>query len=353
MAEAIEFDFSVAQSQTSDIHSLVEQKLKTIKAELLREESRELDTNPNTIENYYGDDTLGIDVLRNKYLAPGEEHPYQAWRRQAKAIASVEVSESLKEQWEALFYHALDNFKFVPGGRIMHGAGRTDITTTLNNCYVVAVQNDSIKSIYKTINEEALTYKYGGGCGHDLSVLRPSGAAINGTGGESCGPTGFMNLFSENTNTIAQHGRRGANMQTLRVDHPDIEKFISIKTNDINMVKYSNISILLTADFMQKVEADEDFDLAWGGEVYKTIRAKELWSKIIHHAHTSAEPGLIFWDTMKEYHNAEYCSPLVSTNPCAEQPLPDGGCCNLGSINLERFVDDNGNFMDKDFREVV
>jgi ribonucleoside-diphosphate reductase alpha chain len=235
----------------------------------------------------------------------------------------------------------------------MHGAGREDITTTLNNCYVVAVKDDSIKSIYNTIIEEALTYKYGGGCGHDLSLLRPSGAAINGTGGDSCGPTGFMNLFSENTNTIAQHGRRGANMQTLRIDHPDIEKFITIKTGDINMVKYSNISVLLTHKFMDAVKNDADFDLVFDGQVYETIKATDLWNKIISSAHASAEPGLLFWDTMTDYHNAEYCSPLVSTNPCAEQPLPDGGCCNLGAVNLERFVDENQNFMVEEFKETV
>jgi ribonucleoside-diphosphate reductase alpha chain len=235
----------------------------------------------------------------------------------------------------------------------MHGAGREDITTTLNNCYVVGIQDDSIKAIYKTIEEEARTYKYGGGCGHDLSILRPSGDEINGTGGQSCGPVGFMNLFSENTNTIAQHGRRGANMQTLRVDHPDIEKFIKIKTGDINMVKYSNISVLLTHDFMEAVENDADFDLKWNKKVYKTVHARELWDTIINHAHSSAEPGLIFWDTMTDYHNAEYCSPLVSTNPCAEQPLPDGGCCNLGSINLERFVDNESNFKIDEFKETV
>jgi ribonucleoside-diphosphate reductase alpha chain len=184
-------------------------------------------------------------------------------------------------------------------------------------------------------------------------VLRPSGDAINGTGGESCGPVGFMNLFSENTNTIAQHGRRGANMQTLRIDHPDIERFIGIKTDDINMVKYSNISVLLTHDFMEAVENNKEFDLKWEDKVYKTINAKELWGKIISHAHSSAEPGLLFWDTMTDYHNAEYCSPLVSTNPCAEQPLPDGGCCNLGALNLERFVDNDGNFMIDEFKDTV
>ena len=162
-----------------------------------------------------------------------------------------------------------------------------------------------------------------------------------------------MNLFSENTNTIAQHGRRGANMQTLRVDHPDIEKFITIKTGDINMVKYSNISVLLTHKFMDAVKNDTDFDLVFDGQVYETIKAKDLWDKIINSAHASAEPGLLFWDTMTDYHNAEYCSPLVSTNPCAEQPLPDGGCCNLGAVNLERFVDENQNFMVEEFKETV
>ena len=291
--------------------------------------------------------------MKNKYLAPWEKHPLHIWKRQAKALASVEKNKKLKKEWEKKFYAVLEDFKFVPGGRIMHGAGRDDITTTLNNCYVVAIKEDQINDIYKTVVDEGLTYKYGGGCGHDLSILRPSGEAINGTGGESCGPTGFMNLFSENTNTIAQHGRRGANMQTLRVDHPDIEKFISIKTGDIDMVKYSNISVLLTHDFMKAVDEDLDFDLRWNNKVYKTIRAKDLWKQIIENAHKSAEPGLLFWDTMTDYHNAEYCSPLVSTNPCAEQPLPDGGCCNLGAINLERFVDQSGNFMIDDFKETV
>ena len=162
-----------------------------------------------------------------------------------------------------------------------------------------------------------------------------------------------MNLFSENTNTIAQHGRRGANMQTLRVDHPDIEKFIAIKTGDINMVKYSNISVLLTREFMEAVKNETDFNLKFGDKIYDTVKAKDLWDKIINSAHASAEPGLLFWDTMIDYHNAEYCSPLVSTNPCAEQPLPDGGCCNLGAVNLERFVDSNQNFMVEEFKSTV
>jgi ribonucleoside-diphosphate reductase alpha chain len=353
-AEAIELNFP-----TEDNNSKVEKDLRdTILSINLSENNNMNDSEEScppqfTSEEYYKEDDLGKSVLEMKYLAPGEKSPWDLWKRQAKALASVEKTKALKEKWEVEFFDALKNFKFVPGGRIMHGAGREDITTSLNNCYVVGIKSDSIKSIYDCVVQEAMTYKYGGGCGHDLSILRPGGDEILGTGGNSCGPVGFMNLFSENTNTIAQHGRRGANMQTLRIDHPDIEKFIEIKTGNIDMVKYSNISVLLTDEFMQAVKSKSDFELKWGGEVYKTVNAHDLWMKIINHAHSSAEPGLIFWDTMKKYHNAEYCSPLVSTNPCAEQPLPDGGCCNLGALNLERFVSKDGSFNFDEFITVT
>ncbi|MBT4707114.1 MAG: adenosylcobalamin-dependent ribonucleoside-diphosphate reductase [Candidatus Marinimicrobia bacterium] len=360
MAEAIEnmgIDFPTENETNPNIDSELKNQILgfNIKESMDKSNQTNEEVCPKEfeIDEYYKNDDLGKSVLQMKYLAPWEKNPWDLWKRQAKALARVEKTKALQEKWEAIFFEALKNFKFVPGGRIMHGAGREDITTTLNNCYVVAIKTDSIKSIYDCVVQEAMTYKYGGGCGHDLSVLRPSGDAINGTGGDSCGPVGFMNLFSENTNTIAQHGRRGANMQTLRVDHPDIEKFIEIKTGDVDMVKYSNISVFLTDDFMDAVQSDSDFDLQWGGKVYNTVNAKELWMKIITHAHSSAEPGLLFWDTMKKYHNAEYCSPLVSTNPCAEQPLPDGGCCNLGALNLERFVDDSGNFDFDGFREIT
>ncbi len=348
MAEAMELDLSVNQIGSESIKNPIASPPDS----LIPLKEGDI-PKKYTIEEYYNEDTLGSDILKQKYLAPWEKHPFELWARQANALASVERTKTSRKKWEGKFLSILEDFKFVPGGRIMHGAGREDITTTLNNCYVVAVRDDSIKSIYDTIINEALTYKFGGGCGHDLSILRPAGKEINGTGGESCGPTGFMNLFSENTNTIAQHGRRGANMQTLRIDHPDIEKFITIKTGDIDMVKYSNISVLLTHEFMEAIKNDQEFDLKYNNEIYETIKAKDLWKKIISNAHASAEPGLLFWDTMKDYHNAEYCSPLISTNPCAEQPLPDGGCCNLGAVNLERFVDENGNFLIDEFKETV
>ena len=355
MAEAIEINFPTESDKNPKIDSELKNQILgfNVKESMDQDKNGESCPEEYTIDNYYKEDDLGRSVLEMKYLAPGEKNPWELWKRQAKALASVEKTPELQDKWEAAFFEALKNFKFVPGGRIMHGAGREDITTTLNNCYVVGIKDDSIKSIYDCVIQEAMTYKYGGGCGHDLSVLRPGGDEILGTGGNSCGPVGFMNLFSENTNTIAQHGRRGANMQTLRVDHPDIEKFIEIKTGDIDMVKYSNISVLLTDDFMDAVQTDSDFDLHWGGKTYRTVKAKDLWMKIIEHAHASAEPGLLFWDTMTKYHNAEYCSPLVSTNPCAEQPLPDGGCCNLGALNLERFVDQDGNFDFDGFKETT
>ena len=353
MAEAIEINFPTESDKNPKIDSEIKNQILGFNVKESMKKDEESCPEEYTIDNYYKEDELGRSVLEMKYLAPGEKNPWELWKRQAKALASVEKTSELQDKWEAAFFDALKNFKFVPGGRIMHGAGREDITTTLNNCYVVGIKDDSIKSIYDCVIQEAMTYKYGGGCGHDLSVLRPGGDEILGTGGNSCGPVGFMNLFSENTNTIAQHGRRGANMQTLRVDHPDIEKFIEIKTGDVDMVKYSNISVLLTDEFMDAVQSDSDFDLHWGGKKYSTVKAKDLWMKIIEHAHSSAEPGLLFWDTMTKYHNAEYCSPLVSTNPCAEQPLPDGGCCNLGALNLERFVDQDGNFDFDGFKETT
>ena len=355
MAEAIEINFPTESDKNPKIDSELKNQILgfDVKESMGQGKNEEGCPEEYTIDNYYKEDDLGRSVLEMKYLAPGEKNPWELWKRQASALASVEKTPELQDKWEAAFFEALKNFKFVPGGRIMHGAGREDITTTLNNCYVVGIKDDSIKSIYDCVIQEAMTYKYGGGCGHDLSVLRPGGDEILGTGGNSCGPVGFMNLFSENTNTIAQHGRRGANMQTLRVDHPDIEKFIEIKTGDVDMVKYSNISVSLTDDFMDAVQTNSDFDLQWGGKTYRTVNAKDLWMKIIEHAHASAEPGLLFWDTMTKYHNAEYCSPLVSTNPCAEQPLPDGGCCNLGALNLERFVDQDGNFDFDGFKETT
>jgi len=300
--------------------------------------------------DYYGDNDLAADVLRSKYLAPNEKGPMHLWDRVARAIASVEKDE---ETWYNKFLQLLFDFKFVPGGRVMHGAGREDARRrpTLSNCYVIPIQADSLEGIYQAISESALVYRTGGGVGTDLSTLRPQGAPVNATIDHSPGATAFMNLFSESTNTVSQAGRRGALMLTLRVDHPDIERFVTIK-NDPRRIKvqYANISVLITHEFMQAVMKDGDFDLRWGGKVYRTVKAKELWYRIIKNAHASAEPGIIFWDTMRDYHNVEYANPLSSTNPCGEQPLAAYTACNLGNLNLSKFVDEAGNF---DYEELA
>jgi ribonucleoside-diphosphate reductase alpha chain len=292
-------------------------------------------------ETYY-DDSLAADVLRNKYLAPGEEGPLDLWERVARALASVEED---SDYWFEEFFAILFDFKFVPGGRVMHGAGRDDARRkpTLSNCYVIPITEDSLEGIYKCLAESAMVYRTGGGVGTDLSILRPKGAAVNATVAGSPGSTSFMNLLSESTNTVSQAGRRGALMLTMRVDHPDIESFITIKNDQRRRkVQYANISCLITHEFMTAVLDDTDFDLCWGGEAFKTVRARDLWQRIIENAHASAEPGIIFWDTMREYHNVEYANPIASTNPCGEQPLAAYTACNLGSINLSKFVDDGG-----------
>jgi ribonucleoside-diphosphate reductase alpha chain len=294
--------------------------------------------------DYYSENDLAADVLRSKYLAPTEKGPLHMWSRIARALSSVEND---KDYWYNQFLGLLFDFKFVPGGRVMHGAGREDARRrpTLANCYVIPIEEDSLEGIYRCITESAMVYRTGGGVGTDLSALRPEGAAVNATIDHSPGATAFMNLFSESTNTVSQAGRRGALMLTMRVDHPDIEKFIIIK-NDIRRIKvqHANISVLITHEFMNAVMNDTDFDLRWGGKVYRSVKARELWYKIIKNAHASAEPGIIFWDTMKDYHNVEYANPLTSTNPCGEQPLASYTACNLGNINLSKFVDDAGRF---------
>ena len=304
-----------------------------------------------TAEAYYGDNDLAIDVLRNKYLAPGESGPLQMWDRIARAMASVEQNE---QYWYDRFFSLLMDFKFIPGGRVMHGAGREEAKRkpTLSNCYVIPIEEDSLDCIYRCLSESAMVYRTGGGVGTDLSILRPKGASVNATVDQSPGCTAFMNLLSESTNAVSQAGRRGALMLTLRVDHPDIEDFITIK-NDANRTKvqYANISVLITHEFMQAVLDDTDFDLKWDDKVYRTVKARQLWNKIIANAHASAEPGIIFWDTMREFHNVEYANPLTSTNPCGEQPLASYTACNLGNLNLLQFVRDDGSVDLEDLAE--
>ena len=344
---------STQTKESKQTYLLTEEELQLIKVKFYSDAeggsllAEAMDTNA-----YYPENDLAADVLRNKYLAPNEKGPLHLWHRVAKSLASVEEN---KEEWYEKFFEILKDFRFIPGGRVMHAAGREDARRrpTLSNCYVIPIEEDSLEGIYQCLSNSAMVYRTGGGVGTDLSGLRPQGARVNATVDSSPGVTAFMNLFSESTNTVSQAGRRGALMLTLRVDHPDIQDFITIKNDKSrNTVKHANISVLITHEFMEALLEDKDFDLRWGGKVYETVRAKELWDKIITSAHASAEPGIIFWDTMIEYHNNEYATPLSSTNPCGEQPLPQFTACNLGNINLSAFVDENGEFDYKELKEV-
>lgn len=213
-----------------------------------------------------------------------------------------------------------------------------------HNCYFTRIEEDSIEGIFEWCKKAARTYSYGGGNGVDIGVLRPKGTPVNNAARTSSGAVSFMELFSTTTGTIGQHGRRGALMITCPVDHPDIEEFIRIKGKDLRSVRYANVSVKVTDAFMEAVREGKPFTLRFEndyvGPVERTVDARALWDAIVRSAHTSAEPGIIFWDQVKRESPSEYCAPVDGTNPCGEQPLEHHGACTLGHVNLSAFVDD-------------
>lgn len=305
------------------------------------------DTPSKTVEYFKGDD-LRVRVFLDKYAIRDKDGyiaeviPPQMWRRIAREMASVEKPH-LREIWEENFYWLLENFRFVPGGRIMFGAGQSRRATLLN-CYVIPIKDDSIEAIFDWCKEAARTYSFGGGMGVDISILRPKGSPVNNSAICSTGSVSFMEIFSTTTGTIGQAGRRGALMITIAVDHPDIIDFIEIKNDfERRRVQYANVSVRVTDEFMNAVAADKDFTLRYEspktGRIEKTVKAREIWDKLIKAAHASAEPGVIFWDNVKSQSTTEYNGmEVVTTNPCAEIPLEPYGCCCLGNVNLTHFV---------------
>lgn len=257
------------------------------------------------------------------------------WRRIADDLASVEKDPSL---WSKRFYNALDDFKFLPAGRITAGAG-TGRAVTLFNCFVMGTIPDSIGGIFDMLKEAALTMQQGGGIGYDFSTIRPKGAPVHGVAADASGPLSFMDVWDAMCRTIMSAGsRRGAMMATLRCDHPDIEDFIEAKS-DAARLRMFNVSVLVTDPFMEAVKSEEDWDLVFDGQIYKTVSAKELWDKIMQSTYDYAEPGVIFIDRINKANNLNYCETIAATNPCGEQPLPPYGACLLGSINLARLVE--------------
>jgi len=308
---------------------------------------------PKETLEYFNDDELRARVFYEKYALKDkdgivvERTPAEMWARVASELASVEATEQKKEEWTKKFYWLLENFRFIPGGRIMFGAGQPRRSTLLN-CYYIPIKSDSLESIFEFCKEAGRTYSYGCGFGTDISILRPKGAPVNNSAIVSTGSVSFMELFSVTTGTIGQAGRRGALMITIHVDHPDVVDFIDVK-RDLSKVNHANISVCITDKYMQAVEKDENFTLSFKNEkadIKRVVRARELWDKLVRSAWASAEPGIIFWDNVKNESPTEYNGMDVhGFNPCSEQCLEDYGCCCLGNLNFSLFVVDE--FSDK------
>lgn len=301
---------------------------------------------------------ISLDVLAEKYAKGDERSIEDIHARVARALA---VEEADPARSEALFRQALAG-GFVPAGRIMSAAG-TEIQATLINCFVqpvgdsVSDDKDGKPSIYKALAQAAETMRRGGGVGYDFSRIRPAGAHVGGTHSRASGPLSFMRVFDASCETVESAGsRRGAQMGVLRIDHPDIEAFIHAK--DSGAFSNFNLSVGVTDAFMQAVCDDAVVDLvhkarpsddqlaagahprADGLWVYRSVRARDLWDQIMQSTYDHAEPGILFLDTANADNNLYYCETFEATNPCAEEFLPDYGCCCLGSINLTRFVRD-------------
>lgn len=295
-----------------------------------------------------------------------EQDVTDTWRRVARALARVEPKD--QTAWEKAFYRALEGFRFLPGGRILAGAD-TGRRVTLFNCFVMGPIEDSMDGIFDALKEGALTMQQGGGVGYDFSTLRPRGTAAQGVGGIASGPVSFMRIWDSMCATLLSTGtRRGAMMATLRCDHPDIVSFVEAK-RDPRELRNFNLSVLVSDGFMEAVRRDRDWPLvfpagqltgsagltntegmigrAWSHtanpvvcRVLRVVRARALWERIVQATYDCAEPGVLYIDRINRANNLGYRETISATNPCGEIPLPAYGACNLGSINLTRFVVD-------------
>lgn len=300
---------------------------------------------------------LSQELHQQKYRGEGE-----SFRECVNRIANV-LKDSDKHYQQ--LRDILLNMRFLPAGRIQSAIGSTK-TITPYNCFVSSIIEDNLtgpNGIMECAKQAAETMRMGGGIGYDFSTLRPKGDLITTLGSQSSGPVSFMNIFSELCHTIASAGhRRGAQMGVLRIDHPDIELFIRAKQSEAHfprlweLVRESNdpdafselqathkltgfnVSIAITDEFMSAVELDRDFQLKWGGKVYNTVKARNLWETIMRSTWDWAEPGILFIDTCNRMNNLWYEETLTTSNPCGEQILPPNGACLLGSFNLVRYI---------------
>lgn len=289
--------------------------------------------------------TLGIDIWTRKYQNNGET--FDEW------LDRISGGDSEIRQ-------EIANHKFLFGGRILanRGLSREGRKITYSNCYVMSAPQDNLESIFDTAKKLARTYSYGGGCGVDLGKLAPRGAVVRNAAKTTSGSTTWMDLYSMVTGLIGQNGRRGALMLSLPVDHPDVEEFIGLKA-DLNKITKANTSVRVTSEFMNAVKTGSPFTLSFtrpetGETITKTVDAKALFACLARMNWDYAEPGILNWDRISSWNllSEDDSFSYAGTNPCAEEPLPAGGSCLLGSINLAAFVK-NGAFDFHDFRHTV
>ena len=278
---------------------------------------------------------ISEDIWMRKYRFGTEAGIEDSWRRVATAVAAAEPRE--QDRWAETFFHLLSDYRFLPGGRILANAG-TARNATLLNCFVMGELDDSIDGLFHALRESAITLQQGGGIGLDFSPIRPGGAAAKRTGNVATGPVSFMQLWDTMCETItADRARHGAMMGVLRCDHPDIEAFILAKTEGGKLSRF-NLSVLVTDDFIRAADADEDWPLKFEGRVVRIVKARALWETILRSAYQTGEPGVLFINRINQLNNLGYAETIHACNPCGEVPLPPYGACDLGSINLVRFV---------------
>jgi len=279
-------------------------------------------------------------IWESKYRAPGEERVEDSWKRVARAIASVERDASWASRFEAL----LAEFRFLPGGRILAGAG-LERRVTLLNCFVMGTIDDSLDGIFQALKEGALTMQQGGGVGYDFSTLRPRSSEPGAAGTIPSGPVSFLEVWEAMAKTVLSTGlRRGAMMGTLRCDHPDVAELVAAKSKP-GALAHFNLSVLVTDAFVEAVRNGARWPLVFPAppapaRVRAETRARDLWTSMARAAWERGDPGVLFVDRINRTNNLWYAETISATNPCGEVPLPPYGSCDLGSINLTQFIVD-------------